>query len=273
MRTTTQSDDQHRPKPEARYGYYRRCQVFRRNGEQCKAPAENGALICYAHANQLATAVRRERERRAVLVEAVAEMRRGGRPECEMADLFMDFKGINVTLAVMAQALIDGRIDCKTAGQMVVHLQTCSKLLWQIHRKGRKERKALPLINTDDTDQKKLPKAPEVQKSLPRINADDADQKKLPKAPEVRKIAESENPKPLTAATPRNVEEDKKPLPLIISDDADWKNASVERNLAGTCSAGRKPEHAPTYAKILQFKEAAFEDRCRGHGPPKAKAA
>jgi hypothetical protein len=41
----------------------------------------------------------------------------------------------------MAQALIDGRIDCKTAGQMVVHLQTCSKLLWQIHRKGREGRK------------------------------------------------------------------------------------------------------------------------------------
>jgi hypothetical protein len=58
-----------------------------------------------------------------------------------MADLFKDFKGINVTLAVMARALIAGRIDCKTAGQMVVHLQTCSKLLWQIHRKGREGRK------------------------------------------------------------------------------------------------------------------------------------
>ncbi|HWS16423.1 MAG TPA: hypothetical protein VN223_00330, partial [Candidatus Elarobacter sp.] len=62
--------------PEAHYGYYRRCQVFRRNGEQCKTPAEKGALICYAHAGQLAMAVRRERERRAVLAEAVAEMRR-----------------------------------------------------------------------------------------------------------------------------------------------------------------------------------------------------
>jgi hypothetical protein len=127
--------------PEARYSYYRRCQIFRKGGEQCKAPAERESHICYAHAGQLATAVRRERERRAVLAEAVAEMRRRGRPECEMADLFTDFKGISVTLAVMAQALIDGRIDCKTAGQMVVHLQTCSKLLWQIHRKGREGRK------------------------------------------------------------------------------------------------------------------------------------
>jgi hypothetical protein len=115
--------------PEARYTYYRRCRVFRRNGEQCKAPAEKGSYICHAHAGQLALAVRRERERRAVLAEAVAEMRRKGRPEFEMADLFMDFKGIQVTLAKMAQALIDGRIDCKTAGRLVVQLQTASKLL------------------------------------------------------------------------------------------------------------------------------------------------
>ena len=165
----------HQRAPEARYSYYRRCHVFRRNDEQCKAPAEKGAHICYAHAGQLATAVRRERERRAVLAEAVAEMRRRGKPECEMADLFTDFKGIQVTLAAMARALINGRIDCKTAGQMVVHLQTFSKLLWEIHRKERKE---LPLINIDDTDLKKLPKSPELQKLLPRINADDADENK-----------------------------------------------------------------------------------------------
>jgi hypothetical protein len=119
--------------PEERYAYYRRCQVFRKNGEQCKAPAEKGAHICYAHAGQRAMALRRERERRAVLVEAVAEMRRKGRPEFEMADLFTDFKGINVTLAVMARALIGGRIDCKTAGRLVVDLQTASKLLRICH--------------------------------------------------------------------------------------------------------------------------------------------
>lgn len=123
--------------PEARYAYYRRCQIFRRGGKQCKAPAEKGSQICHAHAGQLAMAVRRERERQAVLAEAVAEMRRQGRPECEMANLFTDFKGIQVTLAVMAQALIDGRIDCKTAGRLVVHLQTMSKLLWMVYRKNK----------------------------------------------------------------------------------------------------------------------------------------
>ncbi|MGZ4899778.1 MAG: hypothetical protein ACXV8X_08995, partial [Candidatus Angelobacter sp.] len=119
--------------PEARYAYYRRCQVFRKGGEQCKAPAEKGAHICYAHAGQQAMALRRERERRAVLAEAVEQMRRRGKPECEMADLFRDFNGIQVTLAVMAQALIGGRIDGKTAGKLVVELQTMSKLLWMLH--------------------------------------------------------------------------------------------------------------------------------------------
>lgn len=79
-------------------------------------------------------------------------MRRRGRPEFEAKDLFMDFKGINLTLAVMARALIGGRIDCKTAGRLVVQLQTFSKLLWTIHRA---KTKTLPLINTDNADLKK----------------------------------------------------------------------------------------------------------------------
>jgi hypothetical protein len=167
--------------PEARYAYYRRCQVFRKGGEQCKAPAEKGSHICYAHAGQLALAVRRERERRAVLEEAVAQMRRQGRPDCEMADLFMDFKGINVTLSVMAQAVIDGRVDCKTAGSLVVQLQTVSKLLWMMKTKNS------PLINTDNTDLQKpedqsltaeARRHGEQQKKLPLINTDNADLRK-----------------------------------------------------------------------------------------------
>jgi len=144
--------------PEARYAYYRRCEVFRRNGAQCKAPAEKGSYICHAHAGQLATAVRRERERRAVLAEAVAEMRRRGRPEFEMKDLFMDFNGIQVTIAVMARALIAGRIDCTAAGRLVVQLQTFSKLLWQVHREGReghKENRIPPRISADE--RRKIP--------------------------------------------------------------------------------------------------------------------
>jgi hypothetical protein len=137
--------------PEARYSYYRRCQVFRRNGEQCKAPAEKGASICHAHAAQQAMAFRRELERQIVLAEAVAEMRKRGRPACVIADLLADFKGIQVTLAVVAKALIVGRIDCKTAGRLLVQLQTMSKVLWML-----KKTKTLPQINTNNTDMEEV---------------------------------------------------------------------------------------------------------------------
>jgi hypothetical protein len=138
--------------PEARYSYYRRCQVFRRNGEQCKAPAEKGEAICHAHAAQQAMAFRQDLERRIVLAEAVAQMRRQGRKECELADLFSDFKGIQVTLAVVSRALIAGRIDCKTAGRLLVHLQTVSKLLWLYHRdhRGTQREKALTTKDTKE---------------------------------------------------------------------------------------------------------------------------
>jgi hypothetical protein len=123
---------------------------FRRNGVQCKAPAEKGAQICHAHAAQQAMAFRRDLERRIVLAEAVAETRRRGKPECEMADLLTDFNGIQVTLAVVAKALIAGRIECKTAGRLLVHLQTMSKLLWTL------KTKTLPQINTDYADLKEV---------------------------------------------------------------------------------------------------------------------
>lgn len=138
-------------RPEARYAYYRRCQEFRNNGEQCKAPAEKGSHICYAHAGQRAMALRREGERRAVLAEAVAEMRRKGRQKFEMADLLTDFKGIQVTLAVTARAVIDGRIDCKTAGRLLVQLQMASKLLWLYHRGHRETQRKARALTTKDT--------------------------------------------------------------------------------------------------------------------------
>jgi hypothetical protein len=154
-----------RPKmPEARYAYYRRCQIFRKVGEQCKAPAEKGSHICHAHAGQLATAVRRERERRAVLEEAVFRMRKSGKPEYEIADLFMDLNGIQVTLAVMAQAVIDGRVDCKTAGRLVVQLQTVSKLLRVYHRGHREAQRTTTALTTKDTKENQI---------LPQICADE----------------------------------------------------------------------------------------------------
>ncbi len=121
-------------RPEARYAYYRRCQTFRKTGEQCKAPAEKDAHICYAHAQQQAVQERRARERRAVLEAAAREMQRRGRIGFKAADIALDFNAIQVTIAVMAQALIDGRIDSKTAGRLAWELQTASKLLWLLRK-------------------------------------------------------------------------------------------------------------------------------------------
>jgi hypothetical protein len=262
--------------PEARYAYYRRCQVFKRNGVQCNAPAEKGAQICHAHAGQLAMAVRRERDRRAVLAEAVAEMRKRGKPECEMADLFADFKGIQVTTAVMARAVITGRIDCKTAGQMVVHLQTLSKLLRQIHRRKTSTTEArrhgelwksypgpsfavkAPLIQDDSLKRGEFaPRSfitPQIcaderrlkTKNLPLINTDNTDLKKLP------------NPGT---------------LPRINADGADRKKSHVGKNFNVTFSKHRPLALLDGGSRILPFKLSAFGERCRAHGPPEANAA
>jgi hypothetical protein len=148
--------------PEARYAYYRRCQVFRKNGEQCKAPAEKDSHICYAHAGQQALTLRRKLQLMVVLAEVARRMRARGNPKFEVADIFMDFKAIQVTLAVMAQALIDGRIDCKTAGRLAVGLQTFSKLLWMMQSKGTSttktrrhgEEPSLPQISADERTEK-----------------------------------------------------------------------------------------------------------------------
>jgi hypothetical protein len=110
---------------------------------------------------------------------------------------------------------------------MVVQLQTFSKLLWQIHRKGHKD---LPLIDTDNTDLKKLPKA----KPLPQISADDAD---------------------LTTESRRHGE--KQGLPQICADDRRLKS----ENWAVGSYIRRAPDCDG--AKVLPFEVPAFGDRCR----------
>jgi hypothetical protein len=178
-------------------------------------------------------AVRRERDRRAVLAEAVAEMRKRGRPDCEMADLFTNFKGIQVTTAVMARAVIRGTIDCKTAGQMVVHLQTMSKLLWVHHRahRGTQREKALTTKDTRSTPlsqaQGRSGQATE-HEGLPQICADE------------RRSSKSE----------------KMPLPVAMSNNVPVVNAP-------DCEG----------ARILQFDAMAFGDGSRAHAPPELKAA
>src|ERR1700760_534735 len=115
--------------PEARYAYYRRCQEWRCNGEQCKAPAEKGSSICHAHAGRRAMEARREAERRVVLERAAEEMRRKSKQPWTVAKMLMSFNGIQTTIAVAAQALTDGTLSCKTAGRLLWDLQCMAKLL------------------------------------------------------------------------------------------------------------------------------------------------
>jgi len=195
-------DQDSRRVPEARYAYYRRCQVFRRGGEQCKAPAEKGSHICHAHAGQLALALRRERDRQAVLAEAVAEMRQRGHEEFEAKDLLTDFKGIQVTLAVMMRALIDGRIDCKTAGRLVVQLQTMSKLL-----RMRQKTKTLPLINADlhrSAEGSSLTAETQRRGEEPKLPQICADEFGLDKRPELQELFVMPEPSPMNNASERS---------------------------------------------------------------------
>jgi hypothetical protein len=224
---------------EARYSYYRRCQVFRKGGEQCKAPAEKGSHICYAHAAQQAMAFRHDLERRIVLAEAVAEMRRQGHGKCELANLLTDFKGIQVTLAVMARAIIGGRIDCKTAGRLVVHLQTMSKLLRLYHR-GHRGSQREKNLTTKDT------KEHQGSKILPRMNAH---WKESPRALEAN------------AGDPGANEREKIRIVLVSP------LFSAERTLA---AIGRVDEDK---GGQIRWEDGAYRDSGQAHGPPKLRAA
>ncbi len=70
-----------------------------------------------------------------------------------MADLFMSFNGIQVTIAATAQAVIAGRIDCKTAGRLLWDLQKMAKLLRILDRE---ENRILPQISADERRSKRV---------------------------------------------------------------------------------------------------------------------
>lgn len=95
------------PTPEARYAYYRRCQQFRRNGRQCKAPALKGEDLCYMHDVQARTERRREEFRRSL-----------GLPEP-----WGPGPAMQRAIREVARALLDGRIDESTAGRLLFEMR------------------------------------------------------------------------------------------------------------------------------------------------------
>jgi hypothetical protein len=91
---------------EERYGYYRRCQRFRRNGQQCKAPAMKGAERCYKHQEQ-------------------ADIERRKREQFTLPPL-VDLKTVQREIGKVAHALIENRIDEDYAGELLQKLERAS---------------------------------------------------------------------------------------------------------------------------------------------------
>jgi|SRR5882724_6881069 len=95
--------------PEEQYSYYRRCQRFRKNGQQCKAPAMKGQDVCYQHEGQ----------------EADESRRRAALESLQLPPL-RDSTSILRAIEKMAQAVIEDRVDLKTIGGMLNRLQSAS---------------------------------------------------------------------------------------------------------------------------------------------------
>ena len=91
---------------EERYGYYRRCQRFRTNGQQCKAPAMKNMDRCYKHQEQ-------------------ADIERRRRAQYTLPPL-VDLKAVQRAIGDVAQALIQDRIDEDYAGELLQKLESAS---------------------------------------------------------------------------------------------------------------------------------------------------
>jgi hypothetical protein len=94
---------------EERYGYYRRCQRFRSNGQQCKAPAMKDADRCYKHQEQ-------------------ADVERRRRAQYTLPPL-VDLKTVQRAISDVAQALWQDRIDPDYAGELLQKLESASMAL------------------------------------------------------------------------------------------------------------------------------------------------
>jgi hypothetical protein len=94
---------------EARYGYYRRCQRFRKNGQQCKAPAMKVADVCYKH--QERADIERRRQAQYTLPPLV------------------DLATVQRAIGEVAQALAQDRIDEDYAGELLHKLEKASLVL------------------------------------------------------------------------------------------------------------------------------------------------
>ena len=94
---------------EARYGYYRRCQRFRKNRQQCKAPAMKDADVCYKHQQR-------------------AELERRWRAQYTLPPL-VDLATVRRAISDVTQALWQDRIDEDYASELLQELERASMVL------------------------------------------------------------------------------------------------------------------------------------------------
>lgn len=94
---------------EERYGYYRRCQRFRKNGQQCKAPAMKDADVCYKHQER-------------------ADLERRWRAQYTLPPL-VDLATVQRAISDVTQALWQDRIDMDYAGELLQKLEHASMVL------------------------------------------------------------------------------------------------------------------------------------------------
>src|SRR5262249_22224569 len=98
--------------PEPRFAYHRRCQQFRKHGEQCKAPALKGGEHCYKHAGMIERAAREARQISELSLPQITTLR-----------------AVNLAITKVAQGIIERRIDHRPLWQVIRVLELASKLV------------------------------------------------------------------------------------------------------------------------------------------------
>jgi hypothetical protein len=124
---------------QARYAYYRRCQVVMGSGEQCRCPALKGGEICRNHAEQKRVLERRLGQQVEVLSRAADKLAKSTGRKDVIEDLFESRRGIQLALDEAMHAIVEDRIDEKAARELLRELERATARI-----------KISPLINSDD---------------------------------------------------------------------------------------------------------------------------
>lgn len=111
-------------KLEARYAYYRRCQAVMRNGAQCRCPARKGSEICRNHSEQMEMAERRRAQQRAVMCRAAEKLSKETGRLHTIKELLLSRRGMQLALNEVMQAIVDNRLDERSARELLEQLRT-----------------------------------------------------------------------------------------------------------------------------------------------------